>query len=117
MPTPVTHIVAGIALGQASDSSWTKTWRFWGLAALCSVLPDVDVLGHHYFGIPYGSFWGHRGFLHSLTFAVIAGTLLSLLVRCPLRERWKPALMLVVIMASHGVLGTYFLGSRSVSRL
>jgi inner membrane protein len=77
-------------------------------------LPDVDALGLR-FGIPYGSFWGHRGFLHSLTFALIAGTLLSLLIRCPIRERWRPALMLVTIVASHGVLDALTSGGLGIA--
>lgn len=103
MPTALTHVVAAVALGQASRPNWGKTWKFWTLAALCSVLPDLDALGLR-FGIPYASFWGHRGFMHSLTFALIAGAFLSLLLQCPMRERWKPALMLATIIASHDVL-------------
>lgn len=38
--------------------------RVWLAGALCSVLPDVDVVGFH-LGIRCGDFWGHRGFTHS----------------------------------------------------
>lgn len=37
---------------------------------LCSVLPDLDVIAFA-FGIRYGDFWGHRGFSHSLVFALL----------------------------------------------
>ena len=30
------------------------------LGALCSVVPDLDVIGF-YVGIQYGDVWGHRG--------------------------------------------------------
>jgi inner membrane protein len=41
--------------------------------ALCSVLPDIDVVGFR-FGVHHGDFLGHRRFTHSLVFAaVLAG--------------------------------------------
>lgn len=52
--------------------------RFWVCAALCSVVPDLDVVTSA-FGIPYGSVWGHRGFTHSLLFAVLVGCLIAAL--------------------------------------
>jgi len=52
--------------------------RVWIAGALCSVVPDLDVVGFR-FGIHYGDFWGHRGFTHSLFFAaLLAGIVLSL---------------------------------------
>lgn len=50
------------------------------LGAICSILPDVDVIGFH-LGIPYQSPWGHRGFTHSITFAAVLGLLLTPLSR------------------------------------
>jgi inner membrane protein len=40
-------------------------WR-WTIAAgiLASTLPDADVFGY-YLGVPYRSFFGHRGVTHS----------------------------------------------------
>lgn len=56
--------------------------RFWMLAGLCSVLPDLDVIAFG-LGIPYRSLWGHRGITHSLLFAVLAGCLIAM---CGFRE-------------------------------
>jgi inner membrane protein len=106
--------VAGVAIGQTAKPSWGRDWRFWSLAALCSVLPDLDVLGL-YLGIPYGALWGHRGLMHSFVFAAIAGTVLSLFVSCPWRERWKPALLFFVIMASHDVLDALTSGGLGIA--
>lgn len=44
--------------------------RVWVVGVICSVLPDVDVIGFKY-GVRYGDFWGHRGFTHSLVFAAL----------------------------------------------
>jgi inner membrane protein len=46
---------------------------------VCAALPDLDAIGFH-FGVPYGSFWGHRGFTHSLLFAAILGAVGMLLL-------------------------------------
>lgn len=42
------------------------------LCILLSLLPDADVIGFA-FGVPYESQWGHRGFTHSLVFAIFVG--------------------------------------------
>src|SRR5437868_5925844 len=47
--------------------------RVWVIGAVCSMLPDIDVVGFR-FGIRYADFWGHRGFTHSLLFAAIVAT-------------------------------------------
>ena len=39
---------------------------------LCAVLPDADVIGFR-FGISYADAFGHRGFSHSLAFALLMG--------------------------------------------
>ena len=58
--------------------------------ALCSILPDVDVLGFA-FGIRYGSLFGHRGITHSIAFALVVGALVGVFafrgVRTGLRTR------------------------------
>jgi inner membrane protein len=51
--------------------------RVWIAGVLCSVLPDIDVVGFH-FGIHYGDFWGHRGFTHSLLFALLLATFVAI---------------------------------------
>jgi inner membrane protein len=50
--------------------------RVWVAGALCSVVPDLDVIGFR-LGIPYGDFWGHRGFTHSLVFATLLATIVA----------------------------------------
>lgn len=45
---------------------------------LLSMLPDADAIGF-FLGVPYESQWGHRGFTHSLAFALVAGILCAFL--------------------------------------
>jgi inner membrane protein len=52
---------------------------FWLLSAGLAMLPDADVIAF-YFGIPYGSRFGHRGFTHSLFCAALVGMLVATVV-------------------------------------
>lgn len=44
------------------------------IAGFCAFAPDLDVLAFR-FGIPYDSPWGHRGWTHSIVFALFLATL------------------------------------------
>ena len=77
MASGFSHAVAALSIGTCFYRPGMPK-RAWIAGALCSVLPDIDVIGFH-FGIHYGDFWGHRGFTHSLLFAVILGTFVALL--------------------------------------
>jgi len=81
--------------------------RFWVLSAVCSVLPDVDVIGFYY-GIKYGDMFGHRGFLHSLTFALLLSVLVVILafpsVRQFSKKWWAMIAFFFIVTASHGFL-------------
>ena len=46
------------------------------LSMSCAAIPDLDVLGFE-FGIRYGDMLGHRGFTHSILFAVMLGMFVS----------------------------------------
>lgn len=71
MASAFTHAFFAAALGGAYARGRVPA-RFWVLATACAVVPDADVLAFG-FGVPYGSMFGHRGFTHSLAFAVLLG--------------------------------------------
>jgi inner membrane protein len=73
------------------------------LIILCSILPDIDSIGFH-LGIPYSSFWGHRGITHSLTFAAILAICVAVGFSSALRRPWILALLLFLVTATHGLL-------------
>lgn len=81
--------------------------RFWSLSLLCSLLPDVDVVGF-VMGIPYEHLLGHRGLTHSLSFAVVVALVVvrlgfpSTAFGCNLW--WSLIAHFGLITASHGVL-------------
>jgi inner membrane protein len=63
------HAVAALSIGACFYTPQIPK-RVWAIGALCSVVPDLDVIGFQ-FGVRYGDFWGHRGFTHSLFFAAL----------------------------------------------
>jgi inner membrane protein len=75
MPTIFSHAIAATAMGHLFPERKLPK-RFWGLTLICSMLPDADVIGFA-FGVRYSHILGHRGFSHSLLFAVIVGCLVA----------------------------------------
>lgn len=77
MPTVIAHGVFAISLAHAFKHS-NLPLRFWLLALACTMLPDIDVFGFS-LGVEYGDFWGHRGFSHSIAFAILTSLIVVLL--------------------------------------
>src|SRR5579864_4208132 len=75
MASVFSHAVAALGIGACFCKPSTPK-RVWIVGALCSVSPDLDVIGFR-FGIKYGDFWGHRGFTHSLLFAVFLASFVA----------------------------------------
>ena len=96
------HIVASSAIGLAGFPQ-KAGWKALALAGICATIPDADVLGFHY-GISYTSIWGHRGWTHSLTFALVFGTFVAWVFYRQEKDWWKMALWLVLATASHPLL-------------
>jgi inner membrane protein len=99
-----------------TTGSQVSSARLTTLGVLCSALPDVDSLGF-WAGVPYASFFGHRGFTHSLFFAAMVGLLASAAAR-PLHAHaaWAFA-FITVSTASHGLLDTFTNGGLGVALL
>jgi inner membrane protein len=71
------HAVVALSIGTCFYRPGTPK-RVWVAGALCSVIPDLDVIGFR-FGIRYGDFWGHRGFTHSLLFSALLASAVVIL--------------------------------------
>ena len=110
------HAFAAFSLSKGFSKAIANN-KFWILGMVCSVLPDADVLGLS-FGIPYGSFWGHRGFTHSFLFALLIGIVVTLVFY---REQFskKVGLLLIVYFtlctASHSILDAMTTGGQGVA--
>lgn len=104
MASAISHVLVALALGKLSQHN-VMTWRVLLLGVVCSIVPDLDVIGFHY-GIPYGDLWGHRGLTHSIFFA---GLLSAVLVGLYYRRQSRIVmaglfLYLFLCTASHSVL-------------
>ena len=102
MCTVITHPAVPIALSallpqEAASSSLLIA------AALCSVIPDLDVVGLE-FGIKYGDMLGHRGFTHSIFFAALLAALVTLAFFHDHGNRLTVFLFLFLSTLSHPVL-------------
>ena len=108
MPSIIAHAVAGAALATAALSPRPVHRRVCITGAVLAAVPDIDAIGR-----PFGNlaietlFGGHRGFTHSVVFAVLLGAIVAWgLFRAPQwtgfhRRLW---VAFALAMASHGVL-------------
>lgn len=98
----LSHILArGTGGTRATRRNLPRT--FWLFTLLSGVIPDLDVIAFKY-GIPYQHPLGHRGFSHSILFALIWASLLTLLFFRKQVSRVLIFLILLVSTISHGLL-------------
>jgi len=112
MPSVISHFAAGasLALPFTGLNAATRAVRPAGLvlaAGVLAVAPDLDTL---FLGaIPYGHFYGHRGFFHSPCFALFVSIAAASLVFAVSRHfTWSGWLTVscafCLAVVSHGVL-------------
>jgi inner membrane protein len=116
MASPFSHAVAALSIGTCFYHPQIPK-RVWIAGAVCSVIPDLDVIGFR-FGIHYGDFWGHRGFTHSLFFAALLASIVAIVMfRAGTSGIGRFALFgyLFLATASHGVLDAITNGGLGVA--
>ena len=117
MASAFTHVFVAAALGKAVSPE-KMPLRFWTLGLFCSLLPDLDVIAFR-LGIPYRHMFGHRGFLHSLPFALLVGLLVVMLafpaVQRFSRRWWVMAVYFFAVTASHGMLDAMTSGGYGIA--
>ena len=116
MASVFSHAVAALGIGACFYRPGMPK-RVWAVGAFCSVIPDLDVIGFQ-FGVRYGDFWGHRGFTHSLLFAVLLATLAVLLAfrrTVPGLSRFALWIYFFLATASHGLLDAMTNGGLGVA--
>lgn len=115
MPTLFSHAATGIAAGNLVPHK--PSGRFWLCSILFPILPDADVFFMRW--IPYDSLFGHRGFTHSLCFAIILGLAGIAICRKDIPLFRDNKLLLAVyfslLTASHGVLDALTNGGLGVA--
>jgi len=117
MPTAITHAFVGAALGAACAPKQAAR-RFVAASTICSVLPDLDVIGFR-LGIRYGDVLGHRGLSHSLFFALVMSAIVVPLVFRGMsgfsKRWWRLCLFFFAIMALHDVLDAMTRGGLGIA--
>jgi len=119
VPTIISHTVVAVATGKAFAPKDVPAY-FWLLSIICSIIPDADVIGFH-LGVPYGHFFGHRGFFHSPFF----GLLLSLFIVCIFfnnetifsKQWFFYFIFFFLLSASHGILDALTNGGLGIALL
>jgi inner membrane protein len=76
MASAITHFIVGAALALPAMESRAIRRRLppWAIpvsAGLLAIAPDFDTLFMRGFHLPYGSFFGHRGFFHAPFFLIL----------------------------------------------
>lgn len=119
LPSVISHAIVGVSAGVAISNRHAPK-KLWLLSILCTILPDVDVVSFK-LGIPYGHFFGHRGFFHSLTFAFVVGLIVaSIFFKKELSSRkdwWFYFIFFSIVTATHGVLDAFTNGGLGIALL
>jgi inner membrane protein len=114
MPTAFTHAVVGLGLSEILMGPSPRPLLS-GLSMALAAAPDLDILAFP-LGIPYGSFFGHRGFFHSLFCAAVIGLAVALLSGEVLAMPWWLLWgYFFLVTASHGILDGFTNGGMGIA--
>jgi inner membrane protein len=109
MATIISHGLVALTLSKLfPDKDLTTGIVITGV--LMAMVPDLDVLAFSA-GIPYESIWGHRGFTHSILFAIGAAFILTAFLP---RSRKSVFLFLFLSIIFHGILDAMTTGGLGV---
>lgn len=109
------HAILGIGLTKAVSKN--TTYKILTLSVICTIIPDADVLGF-FAGIPYGHPLGHRGFSHSILFALLFSLFIKQAFVREIKLRSRKGLLLWVLFflctISHSLLDSLTSGGLGV---
>jgi inner membrane protein len=117
VPSTLSHAAVAIAAGTVFSSRPTPR-HFWSVFIACAVIADVDLI-LFLCGVPYEHFFGHRGFFHSIFFALLTSIVATRYVskfQEGLSGAWVRYFTLFFLLAvSHGLLDALSNGSIGVA--
>jgi inner membrane protein len=115
MPTVITHCAVPLAMSLGLGARRIPP-RLLAAGMLLCMLPDLDVLAFRY-GIAYADPFGHRGFTHSLSFALVSVLAVAGFAR-PMGSTYTRAFVfLFIAMGSHGLLDSFTNGGLGIALL
>lgn len=108
------HAAASIALSQTGLVS-KPDWKLLFLGIFVSIVPDIDSIGFA-LGVPYNSFWGHRGFSHSIVFAMLLAGFITWFYRNQPARRMAAVFAFIFLSCiSHAILDGMTTGGLGVA--
>jgi inner membrane protein len=114
MPSVLTHAIVGFGLSEILMGPAPPPLLS-GLSMALAAAPDLDVLAFP-LGIPYGEFFGHRGFFHSLFCALLAGVAVGGLTSPAFGVPWwQLGSFFFLVIASHGLLDGFTNGGLGIA--
>lgn len=119
MATVFAHFVAAGALSCLAPQNVSRR-RLVLVLGFMAMVPDLDVVGFWY-GIAYADPLGHRGFTHSIVFALLVGVAVPFVafreVRAFSLTWWFLAALVFLATISHGILDAFTNGGLGVGFL
>lgn len=106
---PAVPLAIGVALGTRMISP-----RLLAVGIVGCLMPDADVIAYA-LGVPYQSAFAHRGFTHSIFFALACGAMAALFARKLHTRRAVAFLFVMVATASHGLLDAFTTGGSGIA--
>lgn len=103
------HGLLGYTLSKVATNTSNKLLVFFAIAS--SILPDIDVLAFN-LGIPYLHPLGHRGFTHSIVFALFWAVLIAVIAGK--NRKFLFFITLFFATLSHGFLDAITTGGKGV---
>jgi inner membrane protein len=113
VPSILTHPAVPLGIALACGSRLVPP-RLIVAGVAASILPDLDVIGLH-FGIAYDDAFGHRGFSHSIAFALALGALSFFVARSLRASPRVAAIFIFTATVSHPLLDMFTNGGMGVA--
>ena len=113
MPTIIAHIAVPLAIGLGLGRRIVPK-PLLAAGVIASILPDLDVVSFK-LGIAYAADLGHRGFSHSIAFALMVAVIAVPILR-RFQVPWAATFwFLLLVVVSHGLLDACTTGGEGVA--
>ena len=113
MASLISHPAVPLAIGLALGTRIVPPRLLLAGIAGC-MLPDADVIAYR-FGLPYESAFAHRGFTHSIFFALLCGALAAASAARLRARAWIAFAFVGIATASHGLLDAFTTGGSGIA--
>lgn len=113
MATLISHPIPAV-LANMICKKISKKESLLSYSILLTLMPDFDVMAFA-FGIPYEHMLGHRGFTHSIIFAILVSLFIAkYLLKYKGKEFKKGSFILFISCISHGIFDAFTNGGYGV---